>query len=246
MNISRLLIGIALCVSTLLVRAEPLIALDNANPPFMYLENGETKGLYAELLRAVFQRAGVDVDIRGMPWKRALRMGEGGRAGVGGIYQTAPRLEIFDYSQPIFEEKLIVYARTGSALRFTRLEDLYGMRVGVIRGWSYTEAFDAAAKAGRMQMTESSSDEANFRMLASGRLDAVIAIELAGQRILKRLDLLDKVRALEPALSINPTYLVFAKKAQQQQLLQRFDQSLAQMREDGSLDALVQQVVGRH
>ena len=243
MNISRLLLVGALCAATLMVRAEPLIALDNANPPFMYLENGETKGLYAELLRAAFQRAGVTVEIHGMPWKRALRMGENGRAGIGGIYQTAPRLEIFDYSQPIFEEKLIVYARTGSSLRFTRVEDLYGMRVGVIRGWSYTEAFDTAVKAGHIEVSESSSDEANFRMLTSGRLDAVIAIELAGQRILKRLQL-TKVRALEPALSINPTYLVFAKKAQQRPLLQRFDQSLAQMRDDGSLEALVQRVVG--
>lgn len=243
MKISRFLLFFTFACIALTAKAEPLIAIDNANPPFMYLQDGEAQGLYPELLQAVFQRAGIAVEIRAMPWKRALRMGEKAKAGIGGIYKTAPRLEIYDYSQPIFEEKLLVYVRKGAALKFEQVSDLHDKRVGVIRGWSYTEAFDEALKSGRILATESSSDEANFRMLASGRLDAVIAIEVAGQRIIQQLQL-SNMQALEPPLSINPTYLVFAKKAQQQVLLQRFDQSLQEMREDGSLDELVRQAIG--
>lgn len=243
MKISRFLLLITFACVALSARAAPVVAIDNANPPFMYQEAGQAKGLYPVLLRAVFKRAGIEVEVRAIPWKRALRMGENGRVGIGGIYKTAPRLEVFDYSQPIFEEKLLVYVRKGAALKFEQVGDLHGKRVGVIRGWSYTEEFDQALKSGRILATESSSDEANFRMLASGRLDAVIAIELAGQRLIQQLEL-SRMQALEPPLSINPTYLVFAKKAQQQALLQRFDQSLQEMREDGSFDRLVQQAIG--
>lgn len=243
MTFSRLLCGLVLGLGTFSLCAEPLIAIDNANPPFMYQEAGQAKGLYPQLLQAVFKRAGIAVEVRAMPWKRALRMGESAEAGIGGIYKTAARLEIFDYSQPIFEEKLIIYARKGAALHFDEISDLYGKRVGVIRGWSYTEALDEAIKNRRIEVTENSSDEANFKMLASGRLDMVIAIELAGQRIIQQLQL-GNMQALEPPLSINSTYLVFAKKAEQQALLQRFDQSLQEMREDGSLDKLVQQAIG--
>ncbi len=225
------------------VRADPVVAIDNANPPFMYQEAGQAKGLYPLLLQAVFQRAGVSVELRAMPWKRALRMGENGRVGIGGIYKTAARLEVFDYSQPLFEEKLLIYVRKGAAIKFEQIGDLYDKRIGVIRGWSYTDAFDEALKNGRILASQSSSDEANFRMLASGRLDAVIAIELAGQHLIQQLQLRN-VQALEPPLSINPTYLVFGKKAQQQALLQRFDQSLLEMRADGSFDKLVQQAIG--
>jgi polar amino acid transport system substrate-binding protein len=77
----------------------------------------------------------------------------------------------------------------------------------------------------------------------SGRLDAVIAIELAGQRIIQQLQL-RQVLALTPPLGINPTYLVFAKQAKQKALLQRFDRILLEMRADGSLDRLVQQAIG--
>ena len=243
MRISRLLLVLSLGLATVPALADPVVAIDNANPPFMYQEAGQAKGLYPMLLRAVFQRAGISVEVRAMPWKRALRMGENGRVGIGGIYKTAARLEVFDYSQPLFEEKLLIYVRKGAAIKFEQIGDLYDKRVGVIRGWSYTAEFDEALKNGRIQASLSSSDEANFRMLVSGRLDAVIAIELAGQRLIQQLQL-SNVQALELPLSINPTYLVFGKKAQQQALLQRFDQSLLEMRADGSFDKLVQQAIG--
>lgn len=236
------MLGLVLGSTALMVQAQPLIAIDNANPPFMYQHEGQPKGLYPLLLQAVFQRAGIVVEIQAMPWKRALMRGGKAELGIGGIYKTAQRQAVFDYSQAIFEEKLIVYVRRGTATSFTALSDLYGKRVGVIRGWSYTEALDKAIDNGQIHASAGSSDEANFRMLASGRLDALIAIELAGQRIIQQLQL-DQVQALQPALSINPTYLVFAKQAKQQALLQRFDQSLAEMRADGSLAELVQQAM---
>jgi polar amino acid transport system substrate-binding protein len=239
----RFLLVLFLGLTIASVRADPVIAIDNANPPFMYQQAGQAQGLYSLLVQAVFKRAGVDIEVRAMPWKRALRLAENGKVGIGGIYRTAPRLDIFDYSQPLFEETLLVYVRKGTAIRFEQIDDLYGKRVGVIRGWSYTAAFDDALKSGRILASQSGSDEANFKMLASGRLDAVIAIEQAGQRLIQRLQL-GNVQALARPLSINPTYLVFGKKAQQQALLQRFDQTLLEMRADGSLDAVVRQAIG--
>ena len=237
---SAVFLYLVLGSATLMVQAQPLIAIDNANPPFMYQHQGQPKGLYPVLLQGVFQRAGITVEIQAMPWKRALMRGGRGELGIGGIYKTASRLAIFDYSQTIFEEKLIVYVRRGTATSFHALSDLYGKRVGVIRGWSYTEALDKALNDGSIMARASGSDEANFKMLALGRLDAVIAIELAGQHIVQQLQL-DQVVALQPALSINSTHLVFAKQAKQQALLQRFDQSLEAMRADGSLAELLQQ-----
>jgi polar amino acid transport system substrate-binding protein len=236
------LFALALGAMAGLAQAETIIAIDHANPPFMYQRDGQPKGLYPVLVQGVFKHAGIAVSIQAMPWKRALMKAENAQSGIAGIYKTAQRAEIFDYSQPIFEEKLIVYVRQDKAFQFTQVSDLYGKRVGVIRGWSYTEALDEAIKSGSIAASENVSDEANFKKLASGRLDAVIAIELSGQQIIQQLQLANML-ALQPALSINPTYLIFAKKAQQQALLQRFDQSLAEMAADGSLAELVQQAI---
>ena len=91
-----------------------------------------------------------------------------------------------------------------------------------------------------MQAVHPAFDTAAFLRLASDGLDDLSVM----QRMQRVSDCLHQVLALAPPLSINPTYLVFAKQARQQALLQRFDQILLEMRADGSLDKLVQQAVG--
>jgi polar amino acid transport system substrate-binding protein len=237
-----LLAAVVLCCSALLARAETLVAIDNANPPFMYQQDGQPMGIYPRMLRAIFDRLGEPLNIQAMPWKRALLRGASGELGIGGIYKNAERLEVFDYSEPIFEERLLLYVHRDRPFPFQRTEDLHGKRIGVIRGWSYTEEFDRAVRTGQIEAQEGSSDESNLRKLASGRLDAVIAIELAGQRLLEHPGL-EQLEALPQPLSINPTYLVFAKQAGQQELLRRFDQVLQDMRRDGSLQRLIEQAI---
>lgn len=239
MTIPRLLLAIALSLSATWTKADSLIVLDNANPPFMYELDGKPRGLYPLMLQAIFKRAGEPVEIRTVPWKRALKLGESGAAGIGGIYKNAERLKLFDYSAPLFEERLIVYVHRDKLFDFRGIEDLSDKDVGVIRGWSYSEAFDRAVRDGRIRRQDNTSDESNFKKLASGRLDAVIAIEQSGQRLLLHPHLENLVPLATP-LSINPTYLVFAKSAKRQALLARFDASLQAMQEDGSLQALVQ------
>lgn len=238
----RLLAILMLCCSALPARAETWVAIDNANPPFMYQQNNQPMGLYPLIVQAVFARLGEPLSIQAMPWKRALLRGAAGEVGIAGIYQNAERLQVFDYSAPIFEERLLLYVHRERPLPFRGIEDLHGKRIGVIRGWSYTEEFDQAARTGQIDAQEGSSDEANLRKLASGRLDAVIAIELAGQRLLTHAGL-EQLEPLPQPLSINPTYLVFARAAGQQELLQRFDRTLAEMRQDGSLQRLIEQAI---
>ncbi len=238
MPCSRLLAALALGCCALLARAETLVAIDNANPPFMYLHDGQARGLYPAMLEAVFARLGEPLTLQAMPWKRALLKGAAGEVGIGGIYRNIERLRVFDYSEPIYEERLLLYVRRDQAFDFHGIEDLHGRRIGVIRGWSYTDDFDRAMREGRIDAQPGSSDEANLRKLASGRLDAVVVIEMAARRLLEQ-DGLDALQPLPRPLSINPTYLVFAKQARRQDLLLRFDQALREMREDGSLQRLI-------
>lgn len=242
MSCLRLLAIVLLSCAALLARAETLVAIDNANPPFMYQHEEQPLGLYPQMLQAIFARLGEPLLIQPMPWKRALLKGAAGEVGIGGIYRNAERLKLFDYSEPLFEERLLLYVRQDKPFTFEQVSDLHGKRIGVIRGWSYTEDFDQAVRNGKIRPQEGSSDEANLRKLASGRLDAVVAIELAGQRLLQ-LPGLEHLTALPRPLSINPTFLVFAKQAHQQELLQRFNQTLHDMQADGSLQVLVQQVM---
>jgi polar amino acid transport system substrate-binding protein len=223
-----------------------LIALDRGNPPFMYEKEGKAAGLYPLLIEEVFKRIGEPVTVKPYPWKRALEMGENGEAGVGGIYKNTKRLEIFDYSDPIFEERLMVYVRKGESFDFDTVNDLKGKRIGVLSGWSYGDEFDIAKEQGLFEVEEVSDDRTNFEKLLLGRLDCVIAIDLGAGPILNEQRFFGQFVTLSTPLAVNETFLVFAKSTNQKELLERFNEMLTTMRLDGSFDTLVQNFLDEH
>ncbi|MDR7270710.1 polar amino acid transport system substrate-binding protein [Pelomonas saccharophila] len=226
---------LALAATPLAARAAPevVIALDTQNPPFMYAgRDGLPHGVYPLLLRTLFNQIDVPARLVCLPWPRALAGLERAEHGVGGIYATAERQARHDFSQALHVETLKVYTRRGGLRLFDRIEDLRGLRVGVLRGWSYGDSFDAAARAGAFGVEPVSSDSQNFGKLERGFLDVAVAIEQSGDALLVTGDY-PSVRALPNPLTENPTYLAFNKTAQQRALIARFDESLDKLRRSG-------------
>ncbi len=226
-----------LCAATAVV-AQVRIAVDAQNAPFMMARGTEAAGLYPLLLKAAFERMGTPARIEAMPWSRALELIERGDSGVGGIYQNTERLAKYDFSAPIFVERLLLYARRERALAYQGLADLAGLRIGVIRGWSYGDAFDAARRQGRLQVEEVAGDAQNFSKLASGRVDVVVAVEQAGSAQLAS-GQFPTIAALPQPLAVNPTHLAFHKSANMKPLLARFDRAMDELRRSGQHERLV-------
>ena len=180
----------------------------------------------------------VPAKFEAKPWKRALSEMDEGKGGVGGIYKNDERAQKYDFSEPILTENTAVYFNKGKPIDFKAVADLYGKRVGVIRGWSYGDAFDAARKDGKISVEEVPNDKANFLKLADGRLDAVLAIEEAGKSIIasEKLTAIDQGKTF---LASNKAHLAFNKSSKQVELLASFSKVIAGMRQDGSLDKIV-------
>ncbi len=218
------------------------IAVDAENPPFMYADaDGKAAGLYPKLLTAVFERMGVPVTVAAYPWKRALEMSEKGEVGVGGIYKNEKRLQIYDYSEPIYAEKILLYTPKGKSFDFNSVDDLQGKQIGILTGWSYGDEFDQAKEAGVFTVQEVSSDKDNLEKLLLGRVDAVAAIEAGASQIIEEKGYGDRFEVLPNPLVINDTYLVFSKGVQQLPLLGQFNQTLAEMKQDGTYAAITGQ-----
>ncbi|WP_284614452.1 substrate-binding periplasmic protein [Aquabacterium humicola] len=227
------------------VAAQERVAVDSQNAPFMYADGERAAGLYPALLQAGFDRIGVPVRIEALPWSRALAALEQAEIGVGGIYKNSERVQKYDYSAPIFVEKLVLYVRRDKPRAFAGVPDLAGLRIGVIRGWSYGDAFDAARRGGHLQAEEVASDAQNFSKLEQKRLDAIVAVEQAGTAQLAS-GQYPSVIALPTPLAVNPTHLAFNKSANKRALLQRFDRALDAMRRSGEHDRLVERALLRH
>jgi len=232
---------LALAASPLAAGAssEVVVAVDAQNPPFMYAgRGGQPQGVYPLLLRTLFTQLDVPLRIICLPWPRALSGLERGEHGVGGIYATAERQARHDFSQALHVETLKVYARRGALRLFEGIDDLRGLRVGVLRGWSYGDGFDAALRAGLFVAEPVASDVQNFGKMERGFLDVAVAIEQAGDALLASGDY-PSVRALPNPLTENPTYLAFNKAARQRALIARVDEQLEKLRASGEHARLV-------
>ncbi len=229
--------------------ADPtLVLVDAGNPPFMYNASGvdTAGGVYPALLLAAFARMGMPLVVKAVPWKRAMQELEHGVAGVGGIYRNEERASKFDYSEPLIVERIAVFYNSQRPIEFRNLHDLFGKRIGVIRGWSYGDELDLARKNEQLVVEEVNGDQQNFRKLASGRLDAVLAIVESGERMLEEgAGELAYVKMATTLLASNPAYLAFSKKQNQVETLKQFNKTLAAMKKDGSLDKLFQQELAR-
>lgn len=218
-----------------------VINFDASNPPLMYAAKQGPAGLYPALISKACERAGIAVTLRAGSWRFALQELRDGRAAAGGIIKTASREKQFDFSQPIFQER-VVMAYPAQAPRYHSLEDLFGKRVGVIAGWSYGDAFDLARKEGKLLAFDSDSDAQNLRQLKLGRLDVVLGIRESLQLVLREGGYQD-VTLTQEALVSNLSYLAINKTSPQQALLARFNQALEAMRKDGSYEAIVREVL---
>ncbi len=229
--------------------AEPLLVLvDAGNPPFMYNASGvdNAGGVYPSMLQTAFARMGMPLVVKAVPWKRAVHELEHAAAGVGGIYKNDERTAKFDYSDALFVERIAVFYNSQRPIDFHTVHDLFGKRVGVIRGWSYGDELDLARKNEQLLVEEVNGDQQNFKKLASGRLDAVLAIVESGERALDEgAGELAYVKMSATLLASNPAYLAFSKKANQLETLKQFNKALAAMKKDGSLDKLFQQELAR-
>lgn len=241
------ILALGFCLFAPMLWAQTRIVVDDANPPFMYAGTDDrAEGLYPAILQAVFKRMDQPLEVLAVPWKRALVMSRAGTAGIGGLYKNTERLKVYDYSDRLFSEKLVLYVPADKTFHFAGLDDLRGKHLGVIRGWSYGNEFDAARRRGLFKTESVRSDANNFLKLAAGRIDAVVAIQVSGDAALKKLGLQKRIVPLDQPIAVNDTYLAFSKSSNQRPLLARFNEALAGMRRDGSLNGLVRSIIDGH
>jgi polar amino acid transport system substrate-binding protein len=237
--LSFILLGLSVAA-----HAKEMVCVDTSVPPLMYEADGRAIGIYPALLAEISKRSGIELDVVAIPWKRALLELDAGRAGIGALYKNSDRLKKYDFSNKLFDEVQIVYVRTGNEFKFSGVGSMKGKTVGVIRGWSYGDEFDAAVKSGDIATEEVSSDEQNFKKLILGRIDAIITIRESAAATIAAGDYKDKVAALAPPLSVSPAYIAFAKSAHKIGVIDKLNKAIKAIRDDGSFDLIVNTVVG--
>jgi polar amino acid transport system substrate-binding protein len=213
-------------------------------PPKVYLENDKPNGILVDIMKYIEKETAHSFDILLYPWKRAYALAERGQGGIIGLSMTKERLEIFDYSDVMYYDDLMLVVIKGNEFPFNTLEDLKGKRVGVRRGSSYGDDFERGKKD--IFIADEDSDAIQrLKKLLIKRIDvALIGPGKAGvNKIIKSdpelLKRKDDFVLLEKPFKRDPNYLGISKTLNMKGLIQDFNKTLKKGYEDGTIQAII-------
>lgn len=223
---------------------EIIIFGNEHKPPKYYLENGSPKGILVDILRYIDQETEHTLVIKLYPWKRAYIMAKAGQGGIIGLSKTAERLALFDYSDVVYYDELLLVVMKGREFPFESIDDLAGKTLGVRRGSSYGDEFERG-KRDIFKVDEDANAFQRLKKLLVGRIDvALIGPGRVGlSRVLRDDSELYQHRnefvVLEKPLGRDPNYLGFMKNLKMEAFLQEFNQILKKGNENGTIQRIM-------
>jgi polar amino acid transport system substrate-binding protein len=214
------------------------IVADNYPPYYgKGLRNG---GVLTEIVAKAFKRAGYEVEINFVPWKRALEGAKAGKHdGLFTLWYRKEREAWFIYSNPISPASEIgFYKRKDSDISFKAFEDLKPYMIGVGRGYATPPGFKEAS----LKTSLAKDDEENLRKLHKGRIDLALTDKLVAKYIISsRLpDAAPDIAWLPPTLHVETNHFAVSRKVKGfNTIIADFNRGLAAIEADGTLKAII-------
>ncbi len=198
------------------------------------------KGLTTAIVKAAFKAQGHSSEVDFIPWARALKEVEEGKSDVVmGAYHSKEREESYIFSEPIYFLELGLIARPGLGMsRYETLRELAPYSIGISRGFTNSEEFDAADYLDKQAAT---FPNLNIRKLFRGRIDmAVMNFDLFRYEARKEGFCISEVEFMEPPLATQGLYLMASRQITDgKKIIQDFNRGLDKIRKSGEFDRIV-------
>ncbi len=239
-----------------------LIIVGEPWAPFEYLDDGQTRGIDAEVLERIFTKLGVDYEIQFYPWSRAWLMAQNGKADavISVSYKKSrEKYLLYTDSQRRFVEtgawpaeylwssEYVFFCRQihHDSFRFESYTQIKqdGYRLATIQDYSYNREFRAA----QLQPTAVVPDQdAGYRLLAAGEVDLFPNEKTVGLAALKRLGLRDKITIIAKPMFRKPYLLPFCRQSDypdKEELMRTVYRELNAMRASGEYEKIYQKYI---
>lgn len=223
-----------------------VVGLDDTFVPMGFTnDEGELEGFDIDLARAVFERAGIEVEFQSIDW--AMKETELNTGNIDAIWNgysiTEERKQEVDFSDVYLENRQVIITLADSEIETKK--DLAGKVVGVQEASSSLEAVNKETTlvesfAGGEPVLYENNNQA-LMDLEAGRIDAIVADEiLARYYIAQRGE--DQYNILEEDFG-SEDYGVGVKKGNEE-LLETINTQIEAMKNDGSFDEIYEKWFG--
>ncbi len=231
---SLLLLWILLSTTT---SAKTVILAATDNPPF-YGQQLRNQGALTEIIAESFTQVGHNIEVRYMPWARAVESVRSGVVdGMIGVWHTPLRAEFLFFSEPILTSRMVLYKRKDQTIEFNNIEDLNRQqyKLGLVRGYVLPEQLRGTT----MPIMRITRNEQYFKILAGKRVDLIVVNNEYAHYLLQKLqnrELAEQVERIGDIVGVENQHLVLTKKFKSnKKLMKDFNRGLTQLRQSGSV-----------
>ncbi|WP_341501846.1 transporter substrate-binding domain-containing protein [Gallaecimonas sp. GXIMD4217] len=144
-------------------------------PPYASNDLAE-QGQVIRVTRQALAAMGHELQVDFFPWQRAVALVDGQSRYLGYLpeYASAQVAARYQLSDPIGSGPLALAYRKDDPIPWRHVQELQRYRIGVVRDYVNTEAFDLAVAAGKQRVDLADSDRQNIMKLVHGRVRAIV------------------------------------------------------------------------
>lgn len=212
----------------ILTTKKVVVGFDQKYPPFEYVDSdGAPTGFNVELLKAIGDTMGIQLEFRSNVWENVRKEIESGDTDmVSGMYYSRERADLVDFSVPFIMVYYSIFTRNNST--FESIDSLKNKQVLVIKGDIAHDFFKNTNLAEKIIPVNNAIEALNI--LAQGEYDCALLPDLLGQYLTNQHNI-KKVSSAGVPILMNK--YCFAVKKDQQELLDILDQGLKRIRQSG-------------
>lgn len=218
------------------------IVFDNAYAPFEFKDSDQVyKGLDVDIINEVAKRSGWKMNQSFPGFDAAVNAVQSGSADalMAGTTITEARKQVFTFSDPYFDTQIIV--ATTKANKISSYEDLKGKTVGVKNGTTAQTFLEENKNKYGFSIKTFDTGDLMYNSLATGSVNAVMDDEAVIQYAIQQGQDLSLDIPGEPIGSFG---FSVKKGSKYEYLVDDFNKALAEMKEDGTYETIMNKWFG--
>lgn len=214
------------------------VGTDTTYPPFEFEEGGEYKGIDIDLIKAIAEEEGFEIELKPMDFGGIIPALQADQldVAIAGMSITDQRKEKVDFSEPYFDAGLtLVVSEDNNDI--TSVDDLEGKVVAVKNGTTGADhANEIKDEVGIKEVRQFNDSPSMFQEVANGNADVLIEDYPVIAYAIKTKDL--GLKTVGDRLN-GDQYGIAVLKGKNQELLDKINSGLQKLRDSGEYDEIL-------
>lgn len=217
------------------------VGIDTTYPPFEYEVDGEYTGIDIDLINAIAEDQGFDIEFNPMDFGGIIPALQAGQLdiAIAGMSITDERKEVVDFSDPYFDAGLSLVVKSDND-EITSLEDLEGKTIAVKSGTTGAQfARDNEEEYG-YEIAQFEDSPSMFQEVSNGNADALMEDYPVIAYAIAESDL--ELKTVGDRLT-GDQYGIAVLKGENAELLEKINAGLQSLRDSGEYDEILNKYI---